>query len=143
MNETLLREVFDFVEAEAEAEDCHWNQGYWGRQRMDDADTEECHLDTARFGPEDVEVVVPNCGTSMCFAGWATQIGDPNSRFILETENGGLERVLRGDGQVQYISSAAIELLDISTEQANALFDSDNTLEHLRDTLTEWGVLQA
>lgn len=145
MNKTLLREVFEQVQAEAHAEDCHWKQATWLQQRMSDADVEEVHLNTNTHGPEDVLLVTPNCGTAMCFAGWATVVGDPGSRFILDDDTSAgvamADRVLLTDGSVRNISSAAEEMLGIGWADGSRLFDGDNTLEDLRTILTEWGVL--
>lgn len=93
--------------------------------------------------PEDIEdsnrldisgrpVAKPWCGTSMCFAGWAVY----NAGYTQSVKVDG-EPVLMNaehryvsEGEVQYM---AARILDLNSDDAQALFEGDNDIEALED----------
>jgi len=83
-----------------------------------------------------------DCGTAMCFAGWAvtlagaevdfTRFGDESSTSTI-TPASQRELGLRSS----YIDEAARELLDLSLDQSEELFCASNSMERLRMLVDE------
>jgi hypothetical protein len=69
-----------------------------------------------------------SCGTSYCFAGWTCVIGGNDDQQPRFTKYGDAYMTARGSE----IGSEAAELLGLSDEDACALFDGTNGLDHLR-----------
>lgn len=84
------------------------------------------------------------CSTGMCFAGWASALTgaefayDAKNQQQVNTADGyanAREVVRTADGTLRTIEAYAREVLALPSRQSHALFDGDNTLEHIRTTL--------
>ncbi len=114
-NAYLLRRTLAHIEAEPHS----WNQFVWARRT--------------------------DCGTAMCFAGWAVTLagaqvdfrrfGDELSTNVITPESRS-ELGLR----TLYIDEAAQELLDLSLEEAEELFAGANSIKRLRALVAELAV---
>jgi hypothetical protein len=108
-------EVFDLAMKQIETYPETWRQSCWGYQAA--------------------------CGTSHCLAGWVvTQAGGQMVWRLSDWDEGDDRGYLVADDVVMPGASdsipvdlAALRLLDISIEDANALFHPHNTLDDLRE----------
>jgi hypothetical protein len=76
------------------------------------------------------------CGTAACFAGWAMLMYAPAGTIL---EDASSEPVLiYPDGTSAAVESAATEELDLTFTQADELFCACNTLQDIRDTISEF-----
>ncbi|QGH80082.1 hypothetical protein SEA_NHAGOS_71 [Gordonia phage NHagos] len=158
----LLLHVLEIIEAEARAdgygdiEDIsragHWNQGTWGEVRAEDLIAQGLDFDAllTESGAEPgraVDLALPVspvnlCGTACCFAGHTTfQVGDTpvvnvvaNRDWINTTEVLAIMDVRPVDhpGLMVPVSTRAMELLGLESDEADLLFEADNTLADLR-----------
>ncbi|WAB09579.1 hypothetical protein SEA_WOOPER_76 [Gordonia phage Wooper] len=163
----LLRHVLEVVEAEARGDGYgdidqiskagHWDQGTWGE--IDAEELIEAGVDFAKLAVEAggesgraVDLTLPTtplnlCGTACCFAGHtALQVGD---RPVVNVE---VDHALRNDlGSLTImdvrpvdnpdvtvsVSTRAMDLLGLDHEEADVLFEANNTLADLR-VMVDW-----
>jgi hypothetical protein len=140
----LLRKVFETIEDGAGSLGT-WDQTVWGYDNNTARGGTPTELDHPELG---VVVVEPNCGTSMCFAGWTVILGHPGSALLCHRDNGLANECVLKDGTVVDIGDEAARLLGLDQEkdeewdssEAEVLFDSDNCLATIRGVLERWGV---
>ena len=124
-NNELLDKVITLVEADAATENgTRWDQSSWGRV----------------YAEDEVKAQGLSCGTAGCFAGWAVQLA--GGKFHLgEIEKNALamygeaevsDCILPGDDVLRSIPSAAADLLRITLDQADWLFNGNNDSHDLR-----------
>lgn len=109
-NAKLARKVLEQIEAHPE----RWDQEFWARQL--------------------------SCGTSYCFAGHAVTLAKPDAEFDFPGEasnyNDAVYVEVPSDGR-RLIMEVAQEALGLTDYSATVLFAPSNTLEHLRDYVTQ------
>lgn len=119
-NLELLHRVMDYIETHPK----NWIQSSWFWITDHNNDLVP-HL-------IDVEVEeVNSCGTAMCFAGHAALMeGFPAPPKVQHTE---WSRKIDGDFWPESVDAFATKRLGLSSEVAEELFDSENTIEQLRE----------
>jgi hypothetical protein len=129
-NMKLLRETLEFIKSipEREAGDeligDFWSQGTWGRMNKKD-DGEH------------------PCGTAACFAGWAVlrDVRQKNANKIGKNGTPIVElkdcTCLVDGGDPVGIRSGAAELLELSYNEAKALFCGENSLKDLERVINQ------
>ena len=125
VNIPLLRKGLEWVEEQDALPeiDREWNQRDWitsplfrslalvyQRGRFS---SPEAHKRAARQ-------VAPHCGTAYCFAGYIAQL--ENERYANQIEVDGVD-----------VGDFAQEVLGLTQDQANELFEGDNTAEMIRE----------
>lgn len=121
LNVKLLREVLDYIKANPQK----WNQDAWFKVSVDKQGEPIFNKVTLQF--EEVN----SCNTALCFAGHAALMSgfDAPPRYDYEVWRGwgpGLPKGERMD-----VDQYATEVLGLSTNQADVLFNGDNSLEDL------------
>lgn len=126
-NIPLLRKALEWAEAEATKEDGVWNQNAWFQVNGIEAswiydDVMSEHLVVDPF----------SCDSSFCLAGNICALqGD---KFLVDEGIGVAFYVVRSDNaRREPVSVRAAELLGITREAAEALFDESNSIEDLRE----------
>lgn len=155
----LLREVLAVIESEISAEysdlvdgtERHggrWDQRDWGAvplsQRVRDAAVE---TELASWRAVPAAVVLEECGTTACVAGHAALLVGDRPLIDPETLDGSpgmtvsWASVLPVDGQhegrMTAVQNRARELLDLSVDQAQNLFDGENSIDAVRYLIRE------
>lgn len=102
-NVELAQQVLEQIEEHPDT----WDQGYWARETA-------------------------SCGTTHCFAGWAVALAEPDAQFAIDFDGLGTG-VIRRDGEPWEIKDAAIDLLGLTSWQADAMFWHSTTLDELRE----------
>ena len=82
---------------------------------------------------ETIKVTSQSCDTAFCYAGWALAITNPEYTFTEAS-------VFLGEEYVGNIETEASKVLGLNSEQANYLFDSDNTLPNIEEALEHFGI---
>ena len=124
-NIELLDKVLKHIEDHPEA----WSQADW-RTEYDEA---------LAVDPESGrEILAVDCGTAFCFAGWACQMeggkwADTTSLIPIDEDD---PFDILGDDTV-FASTRAQRLLGLTSEQAEDLFRSENTLDDIREMVAE------
>lgn len=80
------------------------------------------------------------CGTAMCFAGWAIEL-DPGYSFNSHYVNGDIldyVDVTDPEGFVLTVQQAAREILGLTPEQGTELFLGTNEIEDIRAIIDSW-----
>ncbi len=79
------------------------------------------------------------CGTSGCFAGWVSLLaGDQPVRGDAHFGWEWVDEVRTPDGRHAFVAERAVELLRISQEQADQLFDAVNSVADLERLVREF-----
>lgn len=76
-----------------------------------------------------------DCGTAACLAGWVVIQEYPEAGFVRDRYDIGntYSRVdILPEGEAPLVDEVASQLLGITSDQADALFDESNTIGHLR-----------
>ena len=81
---------------------------------------------------EPMDEASPVCGTTGCTAGWTVFLGDDPRATLTYSQN-----VMTPDGETCDIGYRARELLGLSREQSDYLFDGDRTREEVIDALDD------
>ena len=119
VNETLLRQTVEEIEDHQD----HWKQSAW----------------VELVNPTD-----PACGTTLCFAGFASCLA--GAEFVPPEEQSALggvtwyyqpPQVVTPEGDVRHAEDYAQEVLGLDSEQAWSLFhrNYENDMDVLRDTV--------
>lgn len=123
MNANLL----DAVMAKIKTDRKHWFQNDWRRQIA--------KRPLRKIVQRNKEVLVVDCNTAFCFAGWAVQLGSEAKPRWASTDElwaskfDDKEDVLE-DGTIS-AENRARRLLDLDYDQAEALFDGGNEIRDL------------
>lgn len=75
------------------------------------------------------------CGTTMCFAGWAVQMYNPEMLFWYDQEYSSLADV-KPNSMLSFMGQAR-SVLGLRADQASALFYSASTIEHLKSLVKQ------
>ncbi len=128
----LHRMVMKHIEAEPE----RWDQTHWVGGTAFDArvgEIDRAHDDYDEFMEAlGVEWDVNQCGTTMCYAGWACHLSGYKMTLA--------ETLFREDGSEGYsVSQMATQLLGLTDHEACKLFDSDaaTTPEQMKTVVTQ------
>lgn len=113
---TILRSIHSHPE--------NWDQSSWANVRGDEYSS-GCSV-AADNGD------APDCGTTMCFAGWDAFMYAPAGSVLDVYEN-----VIKADGTTQSISSFAREDLNLTSSQTEILFYGSNSLSDLESMVDE------
>lgn len=117
-----------------------WNQATWGY--LTDSVLADAHVVDSFSstywsdqivtvdGLADLVMADNACGTAMCFAGHTVVLTD--QPVLVNRESGLFEGVVVDKDTSMSVGIAAKELLGLTHEQADALFDGDNTIEDIR-----------
>jgi hypothetical protein len=108
-NAELAYRVLDHIDANPE----QWRQKEW-ISRLDGAD----------------------CGTAGCFAGWASLLSGDEPGWAFSDDDT-TDIVVLDDESTPWVGDRAAELLGITTEQQDELFDGWNTREDLGRLVAE------
>ena len=152
-NAEKLIAILEFVEAE-EAKNSHrWKQVVWvgsyedhDRDQIDELNLVDVRINNPVtefdfYGHQrttDVVTVVDNplveeCGTAACFAGWTALLDGWKPRIDVGNLFTYALMVNPKTGETDFSSNIARESLGLTLTQSDILFDSDNTLEDLRE----------
>jgi hypothetical protein len=132
INVPLARRVLDQIMAAP----ARWRQGIWLERPYP-------------LGQQSPENTVDNCETTGCFAGWTVVLAGHKtggSRVMPDTVSSDLRAVVdRLFGHPDYpgvvdlsVRTVAAARLGLTGEQANRLFDGNNTLRTIYAYLSEW-----
>jgi hypothetical protein len=82
-----------------------------------------------------------DCGTSYCFAGWAVTLTHPTARPVFIVGHPVANAIVLNpdteNAEEWQIADLAAHLLQLRTDEADELFDEDNTLDTLRDMVAD------
>lgn len=109
-NTKLLKRTLNYIEAHPD----EWDQKHWASWTQ--------------------------CGTAYCFAGWTVALAHPGASPDFSegaSPDGETTGYVVVDGESVDIEEFATELLDLSGEQADALFCATNSLDELRRQVAE------
>ena len=120
-----LDDLLAWAEAEQLKKDkgqpSEWDQGHWAIN---------VPAYNAYWG---VRKAVPavNCGTACCLAG--KTVAFMGGKFLIEADSDGTAvEAEMPDGTTVFVEGFAEQVLGLTTAQADALFDGDNTIENVR-----------
>lgn len=124
VNYKLLDEIMEFIEAHPET----WHQASWFQHLDPETGDSKWHVTIEEVSERN------SCGTSFCFAGHvALHEGFPSPPL---DSNESWERTIDGERWPEHVDTFAMNRLGITTAQADALFDGDNTMTDLRNMVT-------
>ena len=117
-------ELLDAVVKKIETDPAHWYQSRWAFR--------------SRFFQlsEEGQPEVPVCNTSYCVAGWAVVIARPGARF--QWLSGDSAHSVVTGGRVITIDDYAQKLFGLTSREARDLFEGINTLERIKEIITNW-----